>query len=217
MTNDKTLIFWDWNGTIVNDVWLFVKILNVFLKNVSQPPISIDMYRDLFCFPIEDFYKKINLYHNQNSFEKITKQFISIYRKHIFEPKLVRGILDVVDYNSTEQTSHVVLSAQNSVDLNNSINHYGLPLVFKSVYGVDNVVARGKINLAKKMVNKHRVSKVLVIGDTSLDYRVAEAIGASCFLVSWGHYSQDRLCRLPVPVFSSVLQLKKSISSFISH
>ena len=128
MTNNKTLIFWDWNGTIVNDVWLFVKILNVFLKNVSQPPISVDMYRDLFCFPIEDFYKKINLHLKKG------------------------GVFYIVDF-------HPVL---------------------------------GMFDEKIEKIKYEYFNKTTCI----------ENVQGYC---------------LPVPVFSSVLQLKKSISSFLSH
>ena len=217
MPKNKNLILWDWNGTIVDDAWLFVEILNFFLKQTKNTPVSINDYRQLFCFPLEDFYKKINLYDNRESFNKISEQFIKLYRKRSCEPKLIGGIIDVVRSCSYNNTLCLTLSAQNNIDLKNSIKHYKLCSFFNSVFGVDNIMARGKVDLARRVVDKYKADKVLVVGDTSLDYDVACAIGADCYLVSWGHYNVERLDVLPAPVFSSVLKLKQSVLSFISH
>ena len=55
-------LVWDWNGTIVNDVFLFVEVLNVLLLKNNLPLLSSDLYREEFVFPIDEFYKKLNLY-----------------------------------------------------------------------------------------------------------------------------------------------------------
>ena len=52
-------IIWDWNGSIVDDAWLFVDLMNVVLKKRGLPKISIADYQETFCFPLEDYYKKL--------------------------------------------------------------------------------------------------------------------------------------------------------------
>ena len=52
-------IIWDWNGTLLNDAWLFVDIMNGVLSNRKLPLITVDDYRKLFCFPVKDYYKKL--------------------------------------------------------------------------------------------------------------------------------------------------------------
>ena len=48
-------LIWDWNGTIIDDAWLFVDIMNVFLNKEGLPLISLNDYRQHFCFPIQNY------------------------------------------------------------------------------------------------------------------------------------------------------------------
>ena len=89
------------------------------------------------------------------------------------------------------------------------VDFYELSRFFVDVVGVDNDLASGKKKLAQDLKNKvGQNKKVLVIGDTVLDFEVASHIGAECVLVDWGHYSFNRLSGCGVPVFSSVEDLK---------
>ena len=68
MANKKIGVLWDWNGTIVDDAWLFVDILNLLLKKNNKPLVTIKKYKDNFCFPIDQYYKKIGLYKDKELF-----------------------------------------------------------------------------------------------------------------------------------------------------
>ena len=55
-------ILWDWNGTLLDDSWLCVEVLNDLLKEQGKDPISLKTYRNHFNFPVIHFYK----YGNKN-------------------------------------------------------------------------------------------------------------------------------------------------------
>ena len=61
MKKNSFSIIWDWNGTIVNDAFLFVNIMNGFLSKHRLPNISMENYRDCFCFPVKKYYQKLTL------------------------------------------------------------------------------------------------------------------------------------------------------------
>ena len=63
-------IVWDWNGTLLNDGWLFVKIMNQILKKRALNKITEKIYREIFCFPLEKFYIKMGFDFEKESFEK---------------------------------------------------------------------------------------------------------------------------------------------------
>ena len=46
-------IIWDWNGTLLNDAWLFVEIMNSVLENSNMATISLEKYRK-FIYSIKD-------------------------------------------------------------------------------------------------------------------------------------------------------------------
>ena len=46
--NRELVVFWDWNGTIVNDTWLFVELMNQVLKTRNLDLIDKTDYKNLF-------------------------------------------------------------------------------------------------------------------------------------------------------------------------
>jgi len=48
----KTHIIWDWNGTLLNDVALCIRLLGDLLRHQGKPPVSREKYLEIFGFPI---------------------------------------------------------------------------------------------------------------------------------------------------------------------
>ena len=46
-------IIWDWNGTLLDDGWLFVELINHVLKKRGMKELSLLDYKNTFCFPLE--------------------------------------------------------------------------------------------------------------------------------------------------------------------
>ena len=74
MLQNKKHIIFDWNGTLIDDAFVFVDILNILLANKGLNQINTRIYRDLFCFPIKAFYEKIGLDVSLQSFLQL-KEF----------------------------------------------------------------------------------------------------------------------------------------------
>ena len=49
-------IFFDFNGTIIDDVDLCLELLNKLLKSQNKPTFDIDGYKKIFTFPIIKYY-----------------------------------------------------------------------------------------------------------------------------------------------------------------
>ncbi|HIE27896.1 TPA: hypothetical protein EYP66_11475 [Candidatus Poribacteria bacterium] len=77
-------IIWDWNGTLFDDAWLCVEIVNGLLRNRNKPCISHKQYQEAFDFPIE-------------SFESVATEFIVEYDKRRFECKLQDNAITVLE------------------------------------------------------------------------------------------------------------------------
>ena len=76
MIKNKKHIIFDWNGTLINDADVFVNVLNALLDKRKMDRINLNTYRDLFCFPIVDFYKKIGLDVSGDAFTQLKKEFV---------------------------------------------------------------------------------------------------------------------------------------------
>jgi len=209
MKTKNLVLFWDWNGTIVDDAFVFVDVLNVLLKKNNLQKITLDFYRENFCFPVVDFYKKLGLYQNASFFNSLNEDFISLYNQQKHSPKLKTNIVELINRLNNLNVKQYVVSAQNNKTLLGLVSFYGLEGSFVGVFGVDNNLASGKKNVAAYLKNKHCVnSEILVVGDTVLDFEVSNHLGARCVLVDWGHCNLNRLSSCGVPVFSSVSGLE---------
>ena len=210
MTKIKNII-WDWNGTIVNDSWVFVDVMNVFLKKQGLPLTSLDEYKKNFCFPIQKYWKGLGFVFNDKEFNVINKKFIQQYQKKMFLPKLHHGIVSVINRINKKNFSQFVLSASEQSLLNKSIEHYKLASKFKGVFGVDNLNASGKGLLGKKLILKNKLNpnSTLLIGDTEYDWETARFLQCNVLLISHGHICNSRLKKTGCVVVKNIAELKR--------
>ncbi len=205
-------IIWDWNGTLFNDVELCAGTMNFLLQQESLPPISIKKYKEIFTFPVIEYYKIAGHTFENNSFEVLGKQFMDEYEKNKLHCGLYHGAKELLNELSLLNFSQHLLSAYEQKSLYKIIEHFGLKDFFRFVIGLDNIYASGKMELGKNLlslINQNgKNNKVLLIGDTSHDFEVAQELGIDCVLVSHGHQDKARLLQHGVPVFDSFTELK---------
>jgi len=104
-------VIWDWNGTLINDVWLVVEIMNKMLKKRNLPKIDSKKYREFFDFPVMNYYSKLGFDFSNESFEKLNVEFISEYYKRFNECKLFDEAEEVLKKIRDMGISQSILSA----------------------------------------------------------------------------------------------------------
>ncbi|MEM9226864.1 MAG: HAD family hydrolase, partial [Verrucomicrobiota bacterium] len=78
-------IIWDWNGTLIDDTWLCVEVINQIMALRKMPPVNIDSYRAEFGFPVIEYYHKLGFDLEHDPFEEISVEFISEYNRRRME------------------------------------------------------------------------------------------------------------------------------------
>jgi len=204
--NKKRAVIWDWNGTIVDDAFLFVDIMNFFLLERGLPQITTKDYRLFFEFPVKNYYLNLGFNFKKESFSSLGERFIEKYKERQFEACLFGGVLRLLTFLKKNKYKLFVVSAQEHSLLKKSIEYYKLHGFFDGFVGVENIFAKGKIDIASSLVEKKLSSsyKVFVVGDTCHDFEVAQSINATPLLVSYGHCNKERLLKKNNLVFDSV-------------
>jgi phosphoglycolate phosphatase len=208
-------IIWDWNGTLFNDVDLCAGTMNYLLQQESLPTITLQKYKEIFTFPVIEYYKIAGHTFKNNSFEVLGKQFMIEYEKKKQDCELYQGANEILNELFDQNITQHLLSAYEQQSLNKIVKYFGIENYFKFVIGLDNIYASGKMDLGKKLLSlitrNGKDENILLIGDTSHDFEVAQELDIDCLLVSHGHQDKERLLKHGVPVFDSFNELKTII------
>jgi len=213
-------IIWDWNGTLFNDVELCTDIMNILLTQESLPNISTKRYKEIFTFPVIEYYKIAGHTFENKSFEVLGKQFIVEYELRKNNCGLFPGVIELLnDLHEKKITQHL-LSAYEQESLNAIIKLYGINTFFENIVGLDNIYASGKSHLAHELSNRinsnGEAENILLIGDTIHDYEVAKEINSDCILLSHGHQDEERLLKLGIPVAGDFSELNILLEEILS-
>ena len=210
----KTII-WDWNGTLLNDLDLSLYAVNVLLEERNLPKLSAERYKDIFGFPVVNYYVKAGFDFEKEPFEIPAKQYVKLYAAGAPKLELFPDVIDTLNFFKEKKYRQIVLSAMKDDSLklmihNNNISHF-----FDGIFGIKDNYAREKVTLGKQVVENLGLnpSECLMIGDTLHDAEVAEECGFNCILFSGGHVSKQRLETKNKPIVDSLSELKE-INSF---
>lgn len=202
-------IIWDFNGTLLDDTALCVKVMNKTLAKRNMPLIDEEAYRDMFCFPVVDYYKKLGFTFKDESFEKVGMEFIDNYEKEKLSCSLNSNILEMLTYLKEQGLSQSILSAYHTDSLNSFTRHLGINNFFDDIIGLDNHYATSKVGLGLEWIKDNRIDskKVLMIGDTIHDAEVAAAMGIDIVLYPHGHQSKKILKASGTKILEDFMQI----------
>jgi len=209
-------VIWDWNGTLLDDVWICMEIINKMLYKRSLPILDQERYKTIFGFPIKDYYQKAGFDFDMEPFEDLAKEYIEEYDSRSLECKLHLGVMDMLQKIRSLGISQSILSASNEESLRSAIRNFGIQEYFSYINGLSNHYAESKIEIGSRWLETQELmpSEVLIIGDSEHDYEVAKAMNVDCMLVSHGHQSFERLMNCNKVVYESLLQMHTVISRF---
>lgn len=202
-TGGKKVIIWDWNGTLLNDLSLCVDCMNQVLDKRHLPALNVETYRNIFTFPVREYYQRAGFDFQEEDFHIPAMEFIDLYYKNIYQASLFPKVHHLLQQSLDRGLYQVVLSAMEHAALETSLTDKGIRHYFDEVVGIDDHYGRSKLDNGKQLLQrlKHPKEEVLLIGDTLHDLEVARALGVDCALVSSGHQSRERLLAATEHVF----------------
>ncbi|MEZ4883127.1 MAG: HAD hydrolase-like protein [Chitinophagales bacterium] len=206
-------IIWDWNGTLLNDVDLCVAIVNEMLTAHHEElleEITNEHYRSIFDFPVIQYYERVGFDFTKESFDDLCVKFIGSYHSKALELQLHHEVRDVLSYIAALGFQQSILSAAKQEGLRQMVRQHQIDHFFQHIMGEDDHYAHGKVQNARRLrdtlkgVADH---KLLLIGDTTHDFEVAQAIEADCILIAHGHHSHQKLQKTGAKVVNSLGEL----------
>ena len=207
-------IIWDWNGTLLDDAWLAVECVNELLHRRNLPTLTMQRYYEMFDFPVTAFYQQLGFDLQAECFDQMAHDYHALYNPRWNECSLQPGVIEALEGFAALDLTQSVLSAAVQPMLRAGIDHYKLDNHFTRVLGLYNNKAHGKVVLGRAWMEQlhYDPHEVLLIGDTTHDAEVADAIDADCLLIAAGHHRRDKLVTTGRPVLDDLNQLDLSSS-----
>ncbi|MGC4113944.1 MAG: HAD hydrolase-like protein [Myxococcales bacterium] len=202
-------VIWDWNGTLLDDAWLCVEVMNGLLSPRNLPTLDAARYQDLFCFPVRDYYVRLGFDFAADPFEKVGTDFIEGYQERQHECRLQPGAEQALGSLADRGIGCSILSASQQGRLEEQSTRLGVRERFVAVLGLTDHFAGGKLETGRRWIAELGIDprQVLLVGDTDHDCEVARDIGVRCVLIPSGHQSPARLRSLGVPVLDALTDL----------
>lgn len=200
-------VVWDWNGTLLDDVALCLEALHALCKPRNIPLISIARYRELFTFPVIEYYKAVGFDFDREPFDVPAGEWVRYYSPRVFtDAALFPDAAPTLKAFRAAGIGQTVLSAHQHSELAKAVDHFGLRDYFEAVLGKGDFNGESKMALGRAWIKDADIDPqtVLLVGDTLHDHEVAEDLGLHCMLVARGHQSRERLQRAGVPVIDNI-------------
>ncbi len=189
-----THIFWDFNGTILDDVQTGIDCVNVLLKNRGLDTIpDKNFYREVFGFPIIDYYTRLGFDFEKEDYHAVAVEWVDLYMEKVKSAKMNMGVKELLIKIKKLGIPQYILSATELGMLKKQLNQLGIAGFFEEVTGLNNIHAGSKTELGKQLVSRIQPLRALVIGDTVHDHETALAMNADCILYCGGHSNRETL------------------------
>lgn len=202
---------WDWNGTLLDDISLSISILNNFLIQRNLPTVTAEQYREIFDFPVKNYYQAVGFDFNKESFADIGQNYHKIYNANVDKNSLFPDVVETLEVIKNNGGKNYIISARKQSKLFDDIKLFGIENFFDEILGVNDNLGSGKEFLAEDFKKRHKisVSDTVFIGDTTHDFKISQILGCECYLVCRGHQSKERLEKVCYNVVDKISDLQK--------
>lgn len=120
-------VIWDWNGTLLDDLQLCLRLLNELLEESGCPNrYDLEGYREIFGFPVVDYYRRAGLDLEKRSFESLAADYVARYDPASFSCSLCPGAADALAALKSAGVRQVILSASELTLLKAQTEHLGV-------------------------------------------------------------------------------------------
>lgn len=213
-------ILWDWNGTLLDDLETSLSCIQQLQKENGIPPFKgLEDYRQVFCFPLQEYYEKSGFDFKKILWKNTGERFMALYLDRFARNHLNSHACEALEFAAKHGMANYILSASRWDLLREQIGHFPLLRPYLcGVYGIDNIFATSKEQAAHDfMATCLPWDEVYLIGDTLHDLEVARAIGCSFVACDTGHQAAWRFREQGIEPCSTLMEAVKDIYGRSCH
>ncbi len=204
-------VVWDFNGTLLDDLGIGIRAVNALLRRRGMRTLaSPEEYHAVFCFPIEEYYRRLGFDFSREPYEVLAAEWVREYRAIERTAPLRSGAERLLSRLGASGVRQTVLSATEETMLREQLSALGILHFFDAVLGRRDIYAESKLALAESL-RGNLAGRALFIGDTEHDLEAARILGADAVLLRGGHTSDGALAALGCEVADDLAALERRL------
>ncbi|MDY5730718.1 MAG: HAD hydrolase-like protein [Eubacteriales bacterium] len=203
-------IVWDWNGTLLDDVAVSILARNKVFPKYHLPLLqSEEEYRNIFCFPVKEYYLRSGIL--EKDYATVAQEWFDAYTEYFPQAMLRENAIEILQYFNSLGIKQVIISACQKDLLLQQLAYFGVDGFFQDVLALEDIHAKSKVSLAENYAKKY-AHQYFVVGDTSHDLDMAKAMQAKMIFISNGHESLQKMRLHNQNIVHSLLDLKNEVN-----
>lgn len=209
-------IFWDWNGTLLDDLALSLDILNALLEQFGYPQrFTAGQYREIFGFPIEEYYARVGFDFARHPYPMLAKCYMDRYNAAVPACPAMAHAAETLAQLQRRGFRQVILSASHRDYLIEQVAQRGLNGYFSELLGLSDIYGVSKVQAGLDYLHASGLAPedCVMVGDTDHDAEVAAAMGIRCILIANGHQSRPRLQAVCPTVLNDLTALPAALDA----
>lgn len=205
-------VFWDWNGTLIDDALVACNAVNAMLGARNLPGITFDQYREYIDVPIVKFYEKV-MDMSAESMEALSVEFNAFCDKFRPDYPLFPETSEVLRCFAEKGLKQYIFSSSENRFIEPMLQRFGIADCFQAVLGASDCYVGSKAQRTRAYLESNAIDPrtAVFVGDMVHDSEVASFIGSDCILVAAGHQSPAVLRATGREVLGSLSELPSKI------
>ncbi len=205
-------IFWDWNGTLLDDLAPSMGAINVMLEKRGREVLTVDVFRDRICVPIIGFYEQ-TFDMSVECMDPLAEEYHSLYQSLMPADPLARDAKELLALFYQKGIKQYIFSSSETSSIERALKKYGIDGYFECVIAASDRKAASKAERTRQYIIDSGIQprETLFVGDLVHDSEVADYVGADCVLVEYGHEARCRLFSTERNIISELCELKNIV------
>ena len=211
----KAIVF-DLDGTLADSSHCIVVSMHLVAKQMNLQPVTDSAIEDLIGKPLSVMFPTLYNTTPTQTEEAIGRYRIEYVRLTKTEEQLFDGVIPMLKALKAQGYKLAIATGKNQEGAENASARQGLTPYFDSIHGIlPGTPGKPDPAVLIRAMKALSVSaeECVMIGDTTYDMQLAQAVGVEAIGVEWGVHSRNKLEACGVSVMRSVLELQHHLIS----
>ncbi len=214
------LVIFDWDGTLIDSIDQIVRSIHIAATDLGVPSPSAEAARDIIGLGLPEamrvLFPQVTESDRDALRERYAHHFVGAVAQEVTP---YQGIASLLADLHDSSTTMAVATGKSRRGLDRVLNKTGWTSYFAATRCADETASKPNPKMLHELLTELKVpvKRALMIGDTTYDLAMAEAIGMASVGVTYGVHSPERLLQhRPRALCADALSLREFLMAHVA-